>query len=165
MKRVIWGVGLPALLLAAVAGATWTLMARESAPGDPLDDRQVAMGAALYSWNCARCHGEDLGGELGWVRDKKGLSDEDVSDIAKRIGDVAPAHDEHGTTSRLTDDVLFRVISEGTKDALNRPESRMSGFQDRLAEEEIWAIISFMKRTWRDAGVAVDGADRENGTN
>ncbi|MGI9420555.1 MAG: c-type cytochrome [Geminicoccaceae bacterium] len=144
------------LIVAAAAGVAWTLMAREHPPGDPADNEQVAVGAALYAWNCARCHGQDLGGELGWVKNETGLSDEEVKVIAERLGDVAPAHDEGGATSRLDDAMLFRVIAEGPEKALNKPDSRMSGFDDRLVEEEIWSIIAFMKSHWDEAETAAN---------
>ncbi len=139
---------LPVIATAAAAGAAWTLMAREHPPGDPGDAEQVAIGEALYSWNCARCHGEDLGGELGWAKAETGLTDEEVRAVAEKLGDVAPAHDDSGSTARLDDAVLFRVIAEGPGKVLNKPDSRMSGFGDHLAEEEIWAIIAFMKSHW-----------------
>lgn len=156
MSRRFWLFGLPVVLVAAVAGVTWTLMAREHPPGDPQDAEQVAVGAALYAWNCARCHGEDLGGELGWAQEVTGLSDEEIEDVAKRIGDVAPAHDEHGSTSRLPDDMLFKIIDEGPETVLDKPDSRMPGYNDRLAEEEIWAIIAFMKSHWEQMEAAAN---------
>lgn len=149
MRRIYWAFGLAVLLAGAFWGAEWTLMAREYPPGDPSDDEQVALGAALYGWNCARCHGNDMSGELGWAREEAGLSDEDIKAVAEQLGDVAPAHDEHGTTERLPDDVLFRMIDEGPAKVLKKPESRMEGFHDRLAEQEIWAIIAFMKNQWQ----------------
>lgn len=139
------------IVLASAAGATWTLMAREYPPGDPGDADQVSVGAALYDWNCARCHGDDLGGELAWVKAEAGVSEEDVEAIAGKLSDVAPAHDDSGSTSRLSDPVLFKIIDEGPEKVLNKTDSRMSGFHDRLAEEEIWSIIAFMKSHWPEA--------------
>ncbi|MEM8949581.1 MAG: c-type cytochrome [Pseudomonadota bacterium] len=140
---------IPLIGIVTAGGVAWTLMAREHPPGDPADADQVAIGSALYSWNCARCHGEDLSGELGWAKEAVGLSDEDVQEVAERLGDVAPAHDKSGSTSRLSDDVLFRVIDEGPEEVLDKPDSRMPGFNDRLVEEEIWSIIAFMKHNWQ----------------
>ena len=124
-------------------------MDRNYLPGDPADRDQVILGAALYGRDCARCHGEDMGGELGWARDEAGLSDKEIQVIADQLGDVAPAHDEHGSTSRIPDDVLFRIIDEGPGKVLKKPDSRMKGFHERLAEGEIWAIIAYMKDNWR----------------
>lgn len=156
MNRRFWFVGLPVMAAAIAAGAAWTLMAREHPPGDPGDAEQVAVGEALYSWNCARCHGEDLGGELGWVRKETGMSDEQIDKATERLDDIAPAHDESGKTSRHDDAVLFRIIGEGPEEVLDRPDSRMSGFNDRLAEDEIWAIIAFLKSHWDEAETASD---------
>lgn len=155
MGRRLLFFALPVVAAVAAAGAAWTLMAREHPPGDPADNEQVAVGAALYAWNCARCHGDDLGGELGWAQKETGLSDEEVEAIAEKLGDVAPAHDQGGSTARLDDAVLFDVIAQGPEKVLNKPDSRMSGFKDRLAEDEIWSIIAFMKSHWEaDAATA-----------
>ena len=156
MGRRFWLVTLPVIGLVAAGGAAWTLMAREHPPGDPADSEQVAVCAALYEWNCARCHGDDLGGELGWVKEETGLSEEQINEVAERLGDVAPAHDQSGTTSRLDDATLFRVIDEGPGNVLDKPDSRMSGFNDRLAADEIWAIIAFMKSHWQGLDAAAN---------
>ena len=47
--------------------------------------------------------------------------------------------------------MLFRIVQEGPTKALNKPksdESRMPGFSDRLSDEEIWAIVAYMKSNW-----------------
>lgn len=151
MRRpfLIFGIGM--LLVGAAAGAAWTLAPRDYPPGDPSDLEQVALGAALYGRDCARCHGDDLGGELGWAREEAGLTNEEINAVAKRLGDVAPAHDKHGSTERLPDDVLFRMIDEGPAKVLKKPDARMPGYHDRLAQDEIWAIIAFMKSHWQSA--------------
>ncbi len=155
MRRRYWVPGLSMLTLgvALASGMALTWPDQTYPPGDPGDQEQVILGAALYGRDCARCHGDDMGGELGWAREEAGLSNEDIEAISKRLGDVAPAHDEHGTTSRLPDEVLFRIIDEGPAKVLKKPESRMTGFHDRLAQDEIWAIIAFMKDHWQQ----VDG--------
>lgn len=156
MRRRYWVFGVSVLFLGAAlaSGVGWTSIDRSYLPGDPADREQVILGAALYGRDCARCHGEDMGGELGWAREEAGLTDKDIAVIADQLGDVAPAHDEHGTTSRIPDDVLFRIIDEGPKKVLKKPDSRMDGFHERLAEDEIWAIIAFMKDQWRQVGDA-----------
>lgn len=156
MSRRSWLFGLPLLAVVIVAGAAWTWTARQYSSGDPADAGQVAVGAALYDWNCARCHGEDLGGELGWVQETTDLTDEDIEKVAEKLGDVAPAHDESGRTARLDDAVLFRIIDEGAAEVLDKPNSRMIGFGDHLADDEIWAIIAFMKKHWQEIGLAAD---------
>lgn len=156
MRRAFLFLGLPLIAGVAAVGVAWTWMAREHPPGDPADTEQVAVGSALYEWNCARCHGEDLGGELGWVKEETGLSEEEIKEVSERLGDVAPAHDQSGETARLDDTTLFRVIDEGPVKALNKSDSRMSGFRDRLSEDEIWAIVAFMKSHWREPETAAN---------
>ena len=151
MRRRYWVPGLAVLMLggALASGMALTWPERAYRPGDPADRDQVILGAALYGRDCARCHGDDMSGELGWAREEAGLSNEEIDAIADQLGDVAPAHDEHGSTSRFTDEVLFRIIDEGPAKALKKPDSRMMGFHDRLAQDEIWAIIAFMKDQWQ----------------
>jgi mono/diheme cytochrome c family protein len=156
MRRRLVTVGLPVLLIVAAAGAAWTLMAREwsSGPADPTDAAMVATGQALYQESCARCHGEDMSGELGWISKETELSPEEVNQVAKTLEDVAPAHDTSGDTQRLNDETLFAVIKDGPIRALNKPDSRMPAFSDRLNDDEIWAIVAFMKSEWLEADTA-----------
>ncbi|MEM7044777.1 MAG: c-type cytochrome [Pseudomonadota bacterium] len=147
MSRRLILFALPVIVVAA--GAAWTLMAREHPPGDPQDAEQVAVGAALYAWNCARCHGQDMSGELGWVTKETGLTDEDIKEIADKLDDIAPAHDESGSTSSLDDAMLFRIIDEGPGKVRNMEDTRMPGFRDRLSDDEIWSLIAFMKSSWQ----------------
>ena len=157
MSRRSWSLGLPLLAAAIAAGAAWTWAARELAPGDPADIDQVALGAALSTTGTvpgvmARISAASLAGR----EEATDLTDEEIEKVAERLGDVAPAHDDSGRTSRLDDAALFKIIDEGAAAVLDKPNSRMSGFGDQLAEEEIWAIIAFMKRHWQDIEVAAD---------
>ena len=154
MGRRIWFVGLPVALVALVGISTLTLKALQHEPGDPADPDQVADGAALYAWNCTRCHGRDLGGEFSWAFEGTDLSNEEVGAIVEKIDDIAPAHDERGSTSRLDDDTLFKIIGEGPKEILQKPNSRMPGFSDRLDDEQIWAVIAFIKSHWQEPEIA-----------
>lgn len=153
MSRRLWLIGPAILLTATAAFAAWTLMPRDYSPGDPGDAEQVAIGEALYEWNCARCHGADMSGELGWIAKETGLSDDDLKEVTQTLDDVAPAHDASGDTSRHDDQMLFQIISEGPAKALAKPDTRMPRFDDRLQAREIWAIIAFMKSQWTPAEV------------
>ena len=142
-----WLIGLP-LLIVIAGSAVWALIARKHPPGDPGDTEQVALGQALYSRNCARCHAEDLSGELGWVKQNVELTDAEIERLTRSLDDVAPAHDASGDTWRRGDDVLFRIIKDGPARALAKGQSRMPAFKDRLVDEEIWAVIAFLKSHW-----------------
>jgi mono/diheme cytochrome c family protein len=141
------------IALSAIAGgAAWTLMAREHPPGDPDDPEQVLIGQAIYGRDCARCHGDDLSGEFGWLKKENDvdLSEAEVERMLQNLGDVAPAHDSSGQTWRHDDNVLFSIIKDGPEVALLKKDSRMPGFQDRLVDEEIWAVVAFLKSNWQE---------------
>ena len=153
MRGRFWRVGLPLLaLVGAGGGAVWTLMAHEHPPGDPLDQKQVNLGEALYEQDCARCHGADLSGEFGWLKKENdsGLSEAEIERMLQSLDNVAPAHDNSGFTWRLDDETLFSVIKDGPAIALSKPGSRMPGFEKRLNDDEIWAVVAFMKSNWMD---------------
>lgn len=106
-------------------------------PGDAADLDQVAFGSRIYDRICANCHGAELDGQLGW---KKPLKD------GTRL---APAHSADGETWRYSDEKLFEVVKDGGETL--KPDggvSRMPGFGSKLTEDEIWAVIAFIKSTW-----------------
>ena len=138
LKGRFWG---SALLLSAIialgAGAAWYFRADAMIPGDASDLDQVAFGSRIYSRICSNCHGAELDGQLGW--------EEPLKDGTR----LAPAHSTEGETWRRADMTLFKVVKFGG-DVL-KPEggvSRMPGFGDKLTDEEIWAVIAFIKSTW-----------------
>mgnify|MGYP002622986641 CR=1 FL=1 len=98
----------------------------------PLDNEVVARGAELYQAHCASCHGNDLSGEDDWR-------------VAKEDGSYpAPPHDSSGHTWHHPDDVLLEIIRDGS----DAPQSRMPTFGEKLSDEEILAIIEFLKSSW-----------------
>ena len=122
---------------AVAAGAVWYSQSGKVVPGDATDLDQVAFGGRIYSRICANCHGTELDGQLGWeVPLKDGTR-------------LAPAHSAEGKTWRRGDDALFEVVKVGGETL--RPDggvSRMPGFGEKLTDEEIWAVIAFIKSTW-----------------
>lgn len=98
----------------------------------PLDGEVVARGADLYQAQCASCHGGDLSGEDDWR-------------VAKEDGSYpAPPHDSSGHTWHHSDNTLLEIIRDG----IDVPQSRMPTFGEKLSDEEILAIIEFLKSNW-----------------
>lgn len=94
----------------------------------PDDARLVAMGKEIYAKACASCHGTNLEGQPGW-RTKRGL---------------APAHDETGHTWHHPDTLLMRIVRDGTV----QMGGTMPAFKGVLTEEEMLAVLSFIKSRW-----------------
>lgn len=96
------------------------------------------MGGALYAQHCASCHGTDLEGQPEWR-------------VRKPDGRLpAPPHDETGHTWHHPDEFLFEVTKIGVKPPLAPAgyESDMPGFGGTLTDEQIWAIIAYIKSKW-----------------
>ena len=117
------------IVLAAVLLATTFVPA--SAQSDLL------MGERLYQENCASCHGANLEGQPDW---RSRLPNGRLP---------APPHDASGHTWHHTDRILIDVVKRGTAAIVgNGYESDMPGFGEVLTDEEIMAIIAYIKSTW-----------------
>jgi len=115
------------------APATVSPLFPDEAPPPPqLDERQVTLGADLYQQNCASCHGADLSGDPDWMTPNP--------DGSFR----PPPHDSSGHTWHHSDQLLAQVI----RGDLDFPESRMPAFAGLLSDEEIKAIIEYLKASW-----------------
>jgi mono/diheme cytochrome c family protein len=136
-EMIIGGAGGAALIGLGVV--LWPAGATE-APGQILrwqDAQVVAEGAALYDRHCASCHGADLEGQPNWRERNE----------AGRL--PAPPHDVTGHTWHHADALLIDITTRGTAAVVGRGyESDMIGFGDVLSEEEIIAVLSFIKSTW-----------------
>ena len=140
-KRTGRRLALPVLGVVAIgavaAGGAWFFQDGTVVPGDATDLDQVAFGSRIYSRICANCHGAGLDGQLGW--------EEPLKDGTR----LAPAHSAEGKTWRRGDQALFEVVKVGGETL--KPDggvSRMPGFGDKLTDDEIWAVIAFIKSTW-----------------
>ncbi|MEM9440543.1 MAG: cytochrome c [Pseudomonadota bacterium] len=136
-RRVVLLAAVAFLVGGAAAGAAWYFQDSPGIPGDPADLDQVAFGSRVYARICANCHGVELDGQLGW---EKPLKD------GTRL---APAHSAAGETWQHSDAKLFEVVKVGGETL--QPDgkvSRMPGFGDKLTDDEIWAVIAFIKSTW-----------------
>ncbi len=98
-------------------------------------------GTAHYAEHCASCHGPNLEGEKNWrVQNADGTL-------------PAPPHDDSGHTWHHPDVMLRAYIRLGGQETLKQMgvtgvASAMPGFGDILDNEEIEAILDFIKSSW-----------------
>jgi mono/diheme cytochrome c family protein len=108
-----------------------------TAVSEVVDEKVMALGRSLYATHCARCHGKNLEGQPDWqTRLPNG-----------RL--PAPPHDASGHTWHHPDHVLIGITKDGLKPYAGEDyESDMPAFAKVLSDEEIAAIIAFIKSTW-----------------
>jgi mono/diheme cytochrome c family protein len=101
------------------------------------DDKAVALGQARYAEHCAACHGANLEGAPDWRQpDADGFL-------------PAPPHDASGHTWHHADALLIDITTRGTAAVVGRGyQSRMFGFGDVLTQDEIAAVLAYIKSTW-----------------
>ena len=131
---------LPAALIGAAAiwaGYLWT--SNDAPLIDPDDGTAVAAGEALYATHCAACHGAGLEGQPDW---------------RQRRADgrmPAPPHDASGHTWHHPDEMLFGMVKEGFMTGRYAPpgyQSDMPAYAGVLSDEEILAVLAYIKSTW-----------------
>lgn len=134
------GLVLLAASVAFLAGAIVLALREEvRSPADPGDRQQVARGKAVYERHCAGCHGANLEGQPNWERKL----------ATGRM--PAPPHDASGHTWHHPDPMLFGMTKHGLvpgKYAPPKYESDMPAFGGTLSDEEIWAVIAYIKSRW-----------------
>jgi mono/diheme cytochrome c family protein len=122
--------------IAAVGGWAWSQF-ETGAEGSRASAEVLALGREIYATQCASCHGAKLEGQPDW---RSPLP-------SGRL--PAPPHDASGHTWHHPNDVLFRIVKEGTAVVGGGGyESDIPGFGDVLSDEEIRAVLAFMKSTW-----------------
>lgn len=114
--------------------------APEIPPLPILDRDQIALGQGVYETHCASCHSQNLEGEPDWQ-----VQNEDKSFRA-------PPHDASGHTWHHGDDQLIESIRLG---GARLPEeiggsSNMPAFAEVLSDEQIAAVLTYIKSTWPD---------------
>lgn len=127
------------VLLAAGLWAFWPRPQPAGAAGllPYTDNTATARGEALYGEYCASCHGADLSGQGDWrVPDAEGYM-------------PAPPHDRTGHTWHHPDSQLFAITKHGTEAMVGGSyKSRMIGFGDTLSDDDILAVLAYIKSTW-----------------
>ena len=124
----------------AGAGAYVVLRARDATELPRHQNAEtVARGHELYDVHCAACHGSDLAGQEDWQsRDADGFL-------------PAPPHDATGHTWHHPTEQLFAITKLGTEAIVGGGyRSNMAGFGDVLSDDEIYAVLAFIKSTWPD---------------
>ena len=98
---------------------------------------ELALGRRLYEAHCAACHGVNLEGEPDWRRRKPdGLL-------------PAPPHDASGHTWHHPDAQLFAITKNGSSALVGGDyRSAMIGFGELLEDEEIRAVLAYIKSRW-----------------
>ena len=101
------------------------------------DAAVVDLGRVVYTENCASCHGVALEGQAKWrQRDADGYL-------------PAPPHDETGHTWHHADSYLFLMTKYGTENIIGKTyPNNMPAYGDKLTDEEILAVLSYIKSTW-----------------
>jgi S-disulfanyl-L-cysteine oxidoreductase SoxD len=104
----------------------------------PDDPSVLAKGQRLYAAQCASCHGARLEGQPNWrERGPDGKL-------------PAPPHDASGHTWHHPDELLFRITKHGVAKAANLRDygSAMPAYEGVLSDEEIVAVLSWIKAQW-----------------
>ena len=103
----------------------------------PNEPAVVALGEQVYAQNCAACHGAKLEGQANWrQRGFNGYM-------------PAPPHDETGHTWHHPDSYLFTMTKYGIEKMISKPyPNNMPAYEDKLTDEEILAVLSYIKSTW-----------------
>ena len=135
MKHIIT---IPIVILILVGAGFWgwkTFLPQYRANSN--DVTQVKRGQSVYQQYCAMCHGKNLEGQPEWRYRK---SDGRLP---------APPHDETGHTWHHSDEHLVGITKYGPGEFVpGGYESDMPAFDGVLLDEDIWAVIAFIKSTW-----------------
>ena len=137
------------MLVAALIVSACGEAPQDESRADPNDPALVALGAKVYAQQCAACHGAKLEGQPGW---RKRLANGRLP---------APPHDESGHTWHHPDHVLFAITKNGLVPPYAPKDyvSDMPAFGGKLADEEIWAVLAYLKTHWTSPEVLAARAE------
>jgi len=131
----------------AISAFTWGCGEPQSDPKQ--DPKQIALGEKIYAQHCAACHGASLEGQPNWQR---------------RLPNgrmPAPPHDESGHTWHHPDGVLFAITKNGLVPPYAPPgyESDMPAFAGKLSDDEIRAVLAYIRSHWTSGDVLAARAE------
>lgn len=137
-KRDLWLVlGVAAILGLGVWASYGLNWADEVSGIDSADSDMLALGRQVYAAECAACHGAELQGQADW---RQRRSDGRLP---------APPHDETGHTWHHPDAQLFALTKYGPAAiAGGNYQSDMPAYEGVLSDDEIWAVLSYIKSRW-----------------
>ncbi|MBT3703128.1 MAG: cytochrome c [Alphaproteobacteria bacterium] len=124
-----------------LAGLVWLWIADNSFGTSikllPGESSVVRLGKKVYAVNCASCHGDKLQGQINWQQ-------------RNANGNLpAPPHNETGHTWHHNDKLLFDLTKKGLKVIAGADyKTNMPTYEDILSDQEIIAVLSFIKSTW-----------------
>ncbi|NKB47939.1 MAG: c-type cytochrome [Alphaproteobacteria bacterium] len=108
-------------------------MAAEGAAGP----QELADGARVYAESCASCHGVNLEGQANWRQ------------LNENGRLPAPPHNARGHTWHHDDATLFGITKLGTAEFTGLDiASDMPAFKDILSDDEIRAVLAYIKSRW-----------------
>ena len=112
-------------------------LAAAPAFADDPDPATIQLGQQIYATNCAACHGANLQGQPDW---KHRLANGKMP---------APPHDVTGHTWHHSDRDLFNLTKLGVAAVMGDGyESDMPAFGGKLSDDEIKAVLDYIKSTW-----------------
>ena len=141
MNRIFWiAAGGVALIGAALFVSAQGLAEDDRVVLLDRDADVVALGVSVYQENCASCHGANLEGQPDW---RSPAEDGRLP---------APPHDASGHTWHHDGETLFQLTKYGVGALINDPDyaSNMPIYDGVLSDDEIIAVLSYIKSTWPD---------------
>ncbi|MBI4288417.1 MAG: cytochrome c [Chloroflexi bacterium] len=111
--------------VAGAAGAMVLSACGAGEPGATASKALIERGAVLYQANCLTCHSGAKGGN---------------------IKDIPPPHNGNGHTWHHPDQQLIDITLNGLP--LTVPGQKMPAFKDMLSEEDVQAILAYVKMWW-----------------
>jgi len=134
-----------ALVVCALAAAAAVVSLWGAGRGDepahrlrPDGAATIALGRQVYTAQCSSCHGARLEGQSDWrAHGPDGKL-------------PAPPHDASGHTWHHPDEVLFRITKHGVAKVANLKDyvTAMPAYEGVLGDEEIVAVLSWIKSQW-----------------